>query len=137
MRPFRPFKSISSKGTGLVMGLLTAFSLALGYFSYKATAGGIEAEALGNLSALATAKQHAIESQVARYFEILRASSSQGLAEEVEELMAAQGSERARLQEVLELRLRRQLQISELLTCAQILSGAMWPQRRSGSFRKR
>lgn len=120
MKMWKPPRSFSSRGTALVLALLSGFSLALFIAASRVVSAGIQDKALDALSSLATAKQGALEAQVSRYFSVLEGIVLPGWGEEVGWLMESEGPERERRVDGLERALSRRLYAFERTVCAQI-----------------
>ena len=114
--------SLSARITLVVMGILLAFSATLGVTTYLITAGWLTSTAEDKLEALATARQAAIEVQVARHMDAFAAFGGPDFSDHVRSVLRtgvelSEADRRALARE-----LTRSVRTSELTESASLLT---------------
>lgn len=121
MAAFQFWRSLSGRLTAIVMTTIIGFLVVMGVAVNAFVTGWLEDEALESLSALATARQHAVEAQVSRYFDVASAFLAPDLEHDVEQLLASEGVLAQTRREALMGSLQRELRAVPLLESAQVV----------------
>lgn len=114
-------RTLTSRVMTVVLAAVVTTSVVLGVSLYYAVTRWQTDAALESLSALANARQFAVEAQIRGYLDIGSAFAAPGLGYEIQQLQAAEGAEAEALQEALLLSMRRKLRSNSLLESAQVV----------------
>lgn len=115
------FRTFTARVMTVVMGTVIAFSAALGLSVYFMMTAWQADSALEFLSALATARQQAMEAEVSRYLGAGNAFAAPDLGYEIEQLQAAEGAKVETMRKALLGSMHRKLRSNELLESAQVV----------------
>ncbi len=115
------FRTLTSRVLVVVMATVLVFSLVLGFSLYSSVTRWQADLALESLSALATARQYALEAQVDRYLDVGTSFAAPDLGYDIEQLQAADGTRADMLRDALLQHIRRALRSGDLLESAQIV----------------
>ena len=121
MARFPLWRRLSTRIAMVVMTTILGFLVILGISVNALMTEWIEDKALDSFSALASARQHAVEAQVSRYFDVASAFIALDLGYDVEELLASEGALAETRREALIVRMWRKLRADDLLESAQVV----------------
>lgn len=108
-------RTLTTRVMTVVMTTVIAFSIVLGFTANSLVTRWQANFALESLSALASARQHAIVAQVSRYLDVGTGFAAPDLGYDIEQLQAAEGAEAETMREAVLRRMRRELRSNELL----------------------
>ena len=114
-------KSLASRIISLVLIILIAFSIAIGFISYSSMRNQLEDITVQNLEALAAAREQALETQIMRFEEVVTGFKLPNLEAQLEDFLTVGGAEKIMFQDELINSLMRSMQASNFIIAAQIV----------------